>query len=91
MALTGRGVAWLPQSLIADDLAQGRLVLAGAPSLDITIEICLFRAVHGLGRAAEHFPSVVTGLATSHHLLLGNWGEPGGKVVVTDGKPKKQS
>jgi DNA-binding transcriptional LysR family regulator len=55
MALTGRGVAWLPQSLIADDLAQGRLVLAGAPSLDITIEICLFRAVHGLGRAAEHF------------------------------------
>lgn len=55
MALTGRGVAWLPRSLIEEDLVEGRLRLAGAPSLDIDVDIVLFRAAHGIGKAAEHF------------------------------------
>ena len=55
MALAGRGVAWLPRSLITEDLLDGRLVSAGPPTLDIEVEIHLFRAAHGLGRTAEKF------------------------------------
>jgi LysR family transcriptional regulator, hypochlorite-specific transcription factor HypT len=55
MVLAGRGVAWLPRSLIADDLAQGRLIPAGPPMFDIDVGINLFRASHGLGKAAERF------------------------------------
>jgi len=43
MALDGRGIAWLPQSLIADELKQRRLVEAGAKSWRIDVEIRLFR------------------------------------------------
>ncbi|MGB9206178.1 MAG: LysR substrate-binding domain-containing protein, partial [Terriglobales bacterium] len=55
MVLAGRGVAWLPRSLIADDLAQGRLIPAGPPMFDIDIAINLYRASHGLGKTAERF------------------------------------
>ena len=50
-----RAVAWLPRSLIADDLAQGRLIPAGPPMFDIDVGINLFRASHGLGKTAERF------------------------------------
>lgn len=39
MALDGRGVAWLPRSLIEDDLRAKRLVPAGPPDWQIEIEI----------------------------------------------------
>jgi len=55
MATTGRGVAWLPQSLIGDDLAAGRLVRAGASLLDIPMEIHLLRATARMGPPAERF------------------------------------
>ncbi len=55
MVLAGRGVAWLPRSLIADDLVEGRLVSAGPPTLDIDVAIHLFRTAHGLGKTAEKF------------------------------------
>jgi DNA-binding transcriptional LysR family regulator len=55
MAGTGRGIAWLPRSLIAEDLAAGGLVRAGPPDLDIPMEIRLFRAATPLGAAAERF------------------------------------
>jgi DNA-binding transcriptional LysR family regulator len=55
MVLAGRGAAWLPLSLIASDLAEGRLVRAGLPAYDIDVEIHLFRAAHGLGKTAERF------------------------------------
>jgi DNA-binding transcriptional LysR family regulator len=55
MAVTGRGVAWLPQSLIADDLAAGRLVRAGPDGFDIPVGIHLFRGIDPLGPAAEAF------------------------------------
>jgi DNA-binding transcriptional LysR family regulator len=48
MARDGHGVAWLPESLIAEDLAAGRLVSAGADALDVGVEIRLFRAADGL-------------------------------------------
>lgn len=59
MALDGRGVAWLPRSLIADDLAAGRLVAAGGAPWAIEVEIRLFRPRSPLPRAAERFWATV--------------------------------
>jgi DNA-binding transcriptional LysR family regulator len=42
MALEGLGVAWLPGSLIADDLNHKRLVRAGPVSLDVPLRVRVF-------------------------------------------------
>jgi DNA-binding transcriptional LysR family regulator len=55
MALDGRGVAWLPQTLVQDDLDLGRLVVAGDPAWAVPLEIRLYREHELLGRAAEAF------------------------------------
>lgn len=60
MALEGRGLAILPQSLIGEELAQGTLVPAGTPDWDIPMEIQLFRPRTRLSAAAEAFWSAVT-------------------------------
>ena len=59
MALDGRGVAFLPRSLMADELAAGRLVAAGGDAWSIEVEIRLFRPQSPLPRAAERFWAVV--------------------------------
>ncbi|MES2686315.1 MAG: LysR family transcriptional regulator [Pseudomonadota bacterium] len=61
MALDGRGVAWLPQSLITDELASGRLVAAGGPEWAIELDIRLFRSEAALPPAAEAFWRKVAG------------------------------
>lgn len=43
MALEGRGVAWLPESLIADELKAGTLVAAGGRDWSLPVEIRLYR------------------------------------------------
>lgn len=43
MARDGRGVAWSPLSLVADDLTAGRLVRAGSADDEVPMEIHLFR------------------------------------------------
>lgn len=55
MALDGRGVAWLPQSLIDEDMAAGRLVAAGGPEWSIPLDIRLFRSGAAAPPAAEAF------------------------------------
>ena len=55
MALDGRGIAWLPQSLIDADLAAGRLRRAGDAAWEVAIEIRLFRPRARLSEAAEQF------------------------------------
>lgn len=55
MALGGRGIAWLPMTLVADDLAMGRLVQLGSPEWDMALDIRLFRDKRALGPAAEAF------------------------------------
>lgn len=42
MTLEGMGVAWLPASLIADDLNHKRLVRAGPTSLDVPLRVRVF-------------------------------------------------
>jgi DNA-binding transcriptional LysR family regulator len=44
MALAGHGMAWLPESCIVRELAEGRLVRAGSEQWAMTLEIRMFRA-----------------------------------------------
>jgi DNA-binding transcriptional LysR family regulator len=55
MALDGRGVAWLPRSLIEQELRDRRLVEAGGPKWRIDLEIRLFRSQSPQAPAAEAF------------------------------------
>jgi len=55
MALEGRGVAWLPQTLIEDELRDGRLVPAGTDRWAIAVEIRLFRRAAAESVTAEAF------------------------------------
>ena len=60
MALDGRGVAWLPRSLIEDDLRTRRLVAAAPMSWRIALDIRIFRADLGHSPAALAFWSAIT-------------------------------
>lgn len=53
MALEGRGVAWLPQSLIAAELKSGKLVHAGSAAWRVPVDIRLYRQVSDMSPAAE--------------------------------------
>lgn len=55
MALDGRGVAWLPLSLVQDDLDSGRLLEAAPPDWRVDVDVCLFRGRGALPPAAEAF------------------------------------
>lgn len=55
MVLDGRGLAWLPQVLIADDLAQGDLVEAAPERWQVKLDVCLFRDKAPLNKAGEAF------------------------------------
>jgi DNA-binding transcriptional LysR family regulator len=59
MARDGRGLAWLPQSLVAQDLAEGRLVRVGGIDWDIAVTIRLYRPRARQSPAAEAFWSLV--------------------------------
>ncbi|NVO07091.1 MAG: LysR family transcriptional regulator, partial [Rhodoferax sp.] len=60
LALDGRGIAWLPHSLIADDLASHRLLPAAAADWNVELEIRVFRDRTPMGRSAEALWQVVS-------------------------------
>jgi DNA-binding transcriptional LysR family regulator len=55
MALDGRGMAWLPHTLIVEDLVSDRLVEAAPREWHIGMEVRLYRDRLPLGNAAEDF------------------------------------
>ncbi len=58
MVLDARGVAWLPRTLVDEDITNGRVVAAAAQDWDIPdipLEIRLYRDAPLLGKAAEEF------------------------------------
>ena len=59
MARAGRGLAWLPQSQVADDLASGKLLAVGGPQWTIPVEIRLFRPNDKLPSRSEKFWSLL--------------------------------
>lgn len=60
MAIEGRGIAWLPQSLVVNELQSRRLVQAGDGRWVVPIEVRLFRPRAELTPAAESLWRVVT-------------------------------
>ena len=55
MALEGRGLAWLPESLVREELEAGHLQVAGPAHWRIEVEIRLYRDPAALGAYAEGF------------------------------------
>mgnify|MGYP003385339055 CR=1 FL=1 len=55
MVLDGRGMAWLPQTLIGPDLERGRLVAAAPAQWNVALEIRLYREPSPIGQAAQAF------------------------------------
>ena len=62
-ALEGLGVAWLPASLIADDLNHKRLVRAGPVSLDLALQVRAFAERSLLTGRLQGLWNVARGLA----------------------------
>lgn len=59
MTLEGRGLAWLPRSLVSDHLAEGRLVSAGGAEYAIPLQIAIIRPMARQPAAVEHFWSLL--------------------------------
>jgi LysR family transcriptional regulator, hypochlorite-specific transcription factor HypT len=55
MARQGQGMAWLPHTMAAEDLAAGRLVDTGGGHFSISVEIRLFRPLRRQSHTAEAF------------------------------------
>ena len=53
MVRQGEGAAWLPLTLLRDDLAAGHLVRAGSHGLDINVDILLYRSPDCRNTAAD--------------------------------------
>lgn len=53
LAQEGRGVAWLPESLIADELRTGTLVAAGGADWNVPVQIRLYRQRAEMSPVAE--------------------------------------
>jgi DNA-binding transcriptional LysR family regulator len=60
MALEGRGLAWLPMSLVADDLRSGALVDAGAGGWRVPVDIRLYRQQARMAPVAEALWALVS-------------------------------
>lgn len=53
LAVEGRGMTWLPRSLIEAELRSGTLVMAGEPAWQVPLEIKLYRQPVALSATAE--------------------------------------
>ena len=59
MAIEGFGVAWIPGTIIADDLASGNLVRAAEQTDDIIIDIKIYRCTKYNEPRVENFWQVL--------------------------------
>lgn len=82
MALDGRGMAWLPKSLISEYLADGRLVRADDSLWDIPVGIHLFRSKARLQNTAEQFWATVKTIQNQHKSDEGNLAKAGPAVLL---------
>ena len=59
MAIDGKGVAWIPASLVEDELVSGRLIAAGDAMWGVDVQIVLIRRRERMTEIAERFWSSV--------------------------------
>ena len=55
MALDGRGIAWLPRTLVAEDIEAHRLAVAADAAWTVELDVRLYRRREAMSRAAEAF------------------------------------
>ncbi|QGX99120.1 LysR family transcriptional regulator [Roseovarius faecimaris] len=55
MVISGKGVAWLSERVVAEELADGRLVRVGGPEWQTTLTLTLFCASDRLDKAGQLF------------------------------------
>jgi DNA-binding transcriptional LysR family regulator len=60
MALEGWGLAWVPEGILGDELADGRLVTAGDASWSLDVEIRLYRSLANTRPVVARFWECVT-------------------------------
>lgn len=60
LALEGRGIAWLPRSLVATELREGQLAEAGDPAWAVPMAIQLYRQPAAMSAAAEQLWTLVS-------------------------------
>lgn len=63
MARDGRGMAWLPEVLVKDDLASGALVAAAGEDWTLALEVRLYRERAALGSSAQSLWDALQGPA----------------------------
>ena len=73
MVLKGYGVAWIPNSIVADDLASGALLRAAASQDDISVDIVIYR----------YKPNSIPSTENFWQILLQN------DEIIKDSKPLK--
>lgn len=59
ICLDGRGLAWLPATMVTDDLAAGRLVICGEDEWTVPVQVRLFRPNNPLSPKAEELWGLV--------------------------------
>lgn len=59
MAIEGFGLAWIPLTLVSDDLTNGRLVRAAGPSDDIHVDIKIYRCLKYSEPRVEKFWNIL--------------------------------
>lgn len=64
MALAGHGIAWLPESLVREELQDRRLAQSGRAQWDIPLEVRLYRAPERASHQAEAIWVAAQALAT---------------------------
>lgn len=65
MALSGSGVAWIPESLIKTELEAGALVHASEPSWELLVDIRVYRPLAFRSKHAEQFWSKISAQQTA--------------------------
>jgi len=70
MACSGRGLAWLPQSLILDELRSGSLIQAADEAWIVDIDIRLYRQRAAMSATAERLWSLVAAQTSSLSLSV---------------------
>jgi len=65
MALQGKGIAWLPRTLITDELHSGKLVMAADQDWSLRVQIRLYRQKSEMTPVAEELWNLVSNNAHS--------------------------
>jgi len=79
MALAGRGIAWLPKSLVTEELGSGRLVVAGSAALRVPLEVRLYRQNAVMAPTAEALWGLVS--EESARPMSPERGDPGAHMI----------